>query len=136
MNPILLTSGLVVSSVFLFGCKTEVSFESLESARTIVNAIAHFNAAKFRAENGYEKLNMLVRGDSTQQNVCPQGDGWASVDLIDANSKQPVVKLKCSTVSPNIGCMTADDFKSRLQYSAQENQCNTSLPYPPKKIEQ
>ena len=128
---------ITVAGFILAGCqKQEVSFDSLESARSVVNANAQYNAAKFRADNGYQNAGLLVRGDSSQQTNCPQGDGWASVDIVDATTKQPIVKLKCSTVSANIGCMTNEDFKSRVQYASQENTCNETLPYPPKKIEQ
>jgi len=126
----------ITAATLLAGCDKDVSFDALESARATVNANAHYNASKFRAENGYADLGLLVRGDSSQQPNCPQGDGWASVDLVHPQTKQPEHKLKCSTVSPNIGCMSAEDFKSRAQYANQENVCNTSLPMPPKKIEQ
>jgi hypothetical protein len=127
---------VVLSSLVLTGCgSNEVSFETLESARSVANDNAKFNATKFRAENGFEKFGLLVRGDSSQTNSCPQGDGWASVDLLD-EYKQPYRKLKCSTVSSNIGCMTVEDFKSRQQYASQENQCNHTLPKMPKRIEQ
>lgn len=82
-----------------------------------------------------KKNGILARGDSSQQIDCPQGDGWASVDLIDPNTKQPVQKLKCSTVSVNIGCIKEDDFKSRPVYASQENKCNYTLPKNLKKIE-
>ena len=135
MKKVLLVAAMGLT---LAGCgkKDEVSFDALESARSVVNANAQYNATKFRAENGYSNLGLLVRGDSTQQPSCPQGDGWASVDLLNPETKQPQVKLKCSTVSPNIGCMAVEDFKNRVQYVSQENTCNPSLPYPPKKIEQ
>jgi hypothetical protein len=133
MKTVLIIASLAVA---LTGCKEEASFDALESARATVNANAHYNASKFRAENGYEAMGLLVRGDSSQQPSCVQGDGWASVDLVDAKTKQPTLKLKCSTVSPNIGCMTSDDFKARAQYANQENVCNQSLPLTPKKIEQ
>jgi hypothetical protein len=133
---VLLPIALLTTAMTLTGCKEEASFDALESARATVNANAHYNASKFRAENGYSEMGLLVRGDSSQQPSCVQGDGWASVDLVDAKTKQPILKLKCSTVSPNIGCMTSDDFKSRTQYANQENACNQSLPLTPKKIEQ
>ena len=136
MKKALLLLPIIGATVVLSGCKDEVSFDALEAARSTVNANAHYNATKFRAENGHSELGLLVRGDSSQQNSCPQGDGWASVDLVDAKTKQPMYKLKCSTVSPNVGCMYEQDFKSRTQYSSQENKCNDTLPKVPKKIEQ
>lgn len=136
MKKSLLLLPIIGATAILSGCSEDVSFDALESARATVNANAHYNANKFRAENGYSENGLLVRGDSSQQANCPQGDGWASVDLIDAKTKQPVLALKCSTVSSNIGCMSASDFKSRTQYASQENQCNNTIPKVPKKIEQ
>lgn len=127
----------VIPVVFLSACGDEsASFETLETNRSIANDNSRYNAQKWRAENGYEKFGILSRGDSTQQTKCPQGDGWASVDLTDPQTKQPVVKLKCSTVSPNIGCVKDEDFKARATLAKQENSCNTEIPKTLKKIEQ
>jgi hypothetical protein len=117
------------------GAKQEVSFDTLEMQRSIANDNSKFNATKWRAENGYEQAGILARGDSTQQSNCPQGDGWASVDLVDGSTKRVVVKLKCSTVSGNIGCVTAEDFKARAVLASQENTCNDKIPSMLKKIE-
>jgi hypothetical protein len=114
----------------------KVSFDTLETQRAIANDNGRFNALKWRAENGYESLGVLVRGDSTQQANCPQGDGWSSIDLVHAQTKATVIKLKCSTVSMNVGCMTDADFKARTQYASQENSCNPDIPKNLKKIEQ
>jgi len=113
-----------------------VSFDTLETQRAIANDNSRYNAQKWRAENGYESLNILARGDSTQQAACPQGDGWASVDLIDAKSKAVMEKLKCSTVSGNLGCYKDADFKARAVLAKQENSCNADIPKTLKKIEQ
>lgn len=112
-----------------------VSFDTLELQRATANDNSRYNATKWRAENGFEQSGILARGDSTQQENCPQGDGWASVDLTDATTKAVVVKLKCSTVSGNIGCYLADDFKARAVLAKQENACNKSIPTNIKKIE-
>lgn len=113
-----------------------VSFDTLETQRAVANENSKFNAQKWRAENGYEKFGILTRGDSSQQANCPQGDGWATVDLIDSATKQTQLKLKCSTVSANVGCWKEEDFKARAQLANQENTCNTTLPENLKKIEQ
>ena len=127
---------LVLASFGLTGCgEDKVSFDTLETSRAVANDNSKYNAQKWRAENGHESLNILSRGDSTQQAACPQGDGWASVDLIDAKSKQPVVKLKCSTVSGNLGCYLDADFKARAVLAKQENTCNAEIPKQLKKIE-
>lgn len=127
----------VLTAIFLTACGDEgVSFETLETNRSIANDNSRYNAQKWRAENGFEKFGILSRGDSTQQAKCPQGDGWASVDLTDPQTKQPAVKLKCSTVSPNLGCLKDEDFKARSTLAKQENSCNTEIPKNLKKIEQ
>jgi hypothetical protein len=114
----------------------KVSFDTLETQRAIANDNSRYNAQKWRAENGYEKNNILTRGDSTQQASCPQGDGWASVDIIDKDTKKAVESLKCSTVSGNLGCYKAEDFKARAVLAKQENTCNQDIPKTLKKIEQ
>lgn len=114
----------------------EESPAALETAREVANANSRFNAAAWRGDNGYESTTILARGDSTQQPKCPQGDGWASVDLLDPKTKAKVVELKCSTYSANVGCSLASDFKSRKALSTQENVCSEQVPYPMRKIEQ
>jgi hypothetical protein len=114
----------------------EVSFDTLETQRSIANDNSRYNAQKWRAENGYEALNILARGDSTQQASCAQGDGWATVDLISPTTKATQEKLKCSTVSGNLGCYKDADFKARVVLAKQENTCNYDIPKTLKKIEQ
>lgn len=126
----------LLCTLALAACSGKVSFDTLETQRSIANDNSRYNAQKWRAENGLETLNILARGDSTQQANCPQGDGWASVDLIDAKSKMPQVKLKCSTVSGNLGCYKDEDFKARAVLASQENSCNREIPATLKKIEQ
>lgn len=127
----------LLASAFLVACgEDKVSFDTLETQRSIANDNSRYNAQKWRAENGFEALNILARGDSTQQANCPQGDGWASVDLIDTRTKQAQAKLKCSTVSGNLGCYLDADFKARVTLAKQENSCNADIPKQLKKIEQ
>lgn len=115
--------------------KSEVSFDTLETQRSVANDNSKYNAQKWRAENGFEQYNILARGDSTQQADCPQGDGWASIDLIEPKTKAIAVKLKCSTVSGNLGCYLDQDFKARAVLAKQENHCNADIPKTLKKIE-
>jgi hypothetical protein len=126
----------VAAALILTACGDKVSFDTLELQRSVANDNSRFNAQKWRAENGFETMNILTRGDSTQQANCPQGDGWASVDLIDATSKAVQLQLKCSTVSGAVGCYKASDFKARAVLSSQENRCNSEIPKSLKKIEQ
>lgn len=138
MKKTIITAILAVISAFLLAAcgGDKVSFDTLETQRSVANENSRFNAQKWRAENGHEQYGILTRGDSTQQASCPQGDGWASVDLTHPQTKQAVVKLKCSTVSGNVGCIKDEDFKARAVLSSQENRCNAEIPKQLKKIEQ
>jgi hypothetical protein len=136
MSAGLIATGMILAAILLSACgKSQVTFATLETQRGIANDNSKFNAQKWRAENGFEKTSILARGDSTQQIDCPQGDGWASVDLLDPTTKAVAQKLKCSTVSANIGCLKDEDFKSRAVLATQENKCNPGLPESIKKIE-
>lgn len=120
------------------GCaKREVAFDTLETARKQSKENAEFNARKWRADTKIysgDNFNLISRGDSTQSPDCPQGDGWASIDVVNQNG-QPVVKLKCSTVSDSVGCLESSDFKTK-SYANEDGTCQptTKVPHPIPKI--
>jgi hypothetical protein len=134
MKKTLATLGILIASILLgltaCGPKEE-SFDVLEQQRSIASENAKFNAVRYRAEY-WPTATIYSRGDSTQSKTCPQGDGWASIDLLEQG--KVVAELKCSTVSGNIACMTGKDFKARAQYAEQDGKCNGELPYPLKKL--
>ncbi len=111
----------------------KVSFETLETARLQANENATYNARKWRTDNA-PNLKIKSRGDSTQDSLCPQGDGWASIDLVTENGVTKI-ELKCSTYSAAIGCVEKKDFLKR-RYAKQEGRCNDEVPFPlPKVVE-
>ena len=124
----------IIAAATLSACgQSDVSFQTLETARLQARENAEFNAQQFRAampDGG--NLKMISRGDSSQEPACPQGDGWASIDLIGADR---TVKLKCSTVSSAVGCRTDGDFKTS-PYAAEDGKCapTTKVPHPLPKI--
>lgn len=134
----------LMSAFALSGCgdkkdnnrlQQEVKFDTLESARAQAKENAEFNARKWRADTKtFVDANMISRGDSTQAPDCPQGDGWASIDLVNENG-QKLVSLKCSTVSGSVGCLEGTDFKGK-SYAGEEGQCQatTKVPFPLPKI--
>lgn len=125
----------LLATLSLAACKEEVSFNTLEDARGVAKENAMFNAQRWRPTvPGLENYDIMGRGDSTQSPSCPQGDGWASMDFISPDKTQ-TVKAKCSTVSGSIGCMTADDFKTK-SYASEEGSCQptTKVPFPLPKI--
>lgn len=130
-----LLTGLVAALVLTACGKQEVAFDTLETARQQARENAEFNARTFRTQipNGGE-LKIISRGDSTQAPECPQGDGWASIDLVDEEGRTRA-KLKCSTVSGSVGCRSDADFKTS-PYAADDGRCQptTKVPHPLPKI--
>ena len=129
----------VVVAMTLAGCaKQDVSFNTLEDARNQARSNAEFNAAAYRSENPrLQGMKIVGHGDSTQSSTCPQGDGWASLSVMDVEadtSKVNKVKIKCSTVSAALGCYTEVDFVQKKNFASQENSCDTTLPFPLPKI--
>jgi len=108
------------------GCQEQpkVSFETLEAQRQTAIDNSSFNATIYR--NTYNPdLKIKARGDSSIKDTCPQGDGWATIDLIN-DSGEKIVELKCSTVSSTIACATTADFQKRFT----DGKCDDTLPMP------
>jgi hypothetical protein len=133
MKKLLLVS-CISATVLLTACKgDEVSWQTQETQRAIAIENSEFNARNLRQKNKqYAGLVINGRGDSTISKNCANGDGWASVDLVDANGKLQA-QLKCSTASANIGCLAKHDFDER-SYASEEGRCNPDLPVPMPKI--
>lgn len=126
----------VLALLTLAACGKDVSFDTLETARKQAKENAEFNAKTWRAQTkAYGELNIISRGDSTQVPDCPQGDGWASMDLVNPNNPQQKVSLKCSTVSDSVGCREANDYKTS-PYANEDGRCQpvTKVPHPLPKI--
>ena len=131
------TLASLIALTILAACgKDEVSFDTLETARKQARENAEFNARKWRADTKLYADDLLIsRGDSTQAPSCPQGDGWASMDIARATDGQTLVKLKCSTVSDSVGCRTEGDFKGS-PYANEDGTCAplNRVPHPLPKI--
>ena len=130
---------LTAIALALVGCaKPDVGFDTLETARKQAKDNGAYNAKSWRAETpGMVDFGLMARGDSTQSPACPQGDGWASVDVVDTTTTKVVATLKCSTVSSAVGCMVAADFKSK-PYASEEGNCQplAKVPHPLPKLTQ
>lgn len=133
MNKNVLALSLVS---LLAACSQEsVSFESLEEAKGTARENALFNAQMYRQSNVmYTGWSIISRGDSTQENACPQGDGWATMEFVSPQKEQ-IIKVKCSTVSSNTGCLEDSDFKTK-PFAAEDGKCQPTnkVPYPLPKI--
>jgi hypothetical protein len=126
----------IVLALALTACgKETASFDSLELARSTAKSNAEYNLQKFRGSyKQYAGYALETSGDSTQTAECPQGDGWASQKMVDLEAGKSV-KVKCSTVSASVGCMTQTDFDTK-PYAADDGQCQdvSKVPYPIPKI--
>jgi hypothetical protein len=126
----------VGAAIALTACSKDVGFDALETARKQAKENAEFNAKVWRAQTpAYAQLSMIGRGDSTQTPDCPQGDGWASMDLVDPNNPARKVALKCSTVSDSVGCREGNDFKGS-PFAGDDGKCQPveKAPHPLPKI--
>ena len=130
-------SAVFVGAIYMIaGCTKDVSFETTEDARRQAKENAIQNAQIYRSQNKLADYDIYGRGDSTISNSCPNGDGWASNDLVQKETGKKI-SLKCSTVSVSLGCMTDDDFKSKA-YAQEEGKCAplTRVPHPLPKLSQ
>jgi len=121
----------VIAAAALAGCKQDVSFATLEEAKSTARDNALFNAQRYRAENPpVRDWQAVSNGDSSQMPDCPQGDGWATLKLFSPDSKQWVA-LKCSTVSAATGCLADAEFKAK-PFASQDGHCQPTavVPFP------
>lgn len=112
----------------------KISFNTLEDARNQGRANADYNAAAYRAENPRfdNSFKLVGHGDSTQSNVCPQGDGWATLSIMKVDGKMvDKYTLKCSTVSAALGCYLDSDFVKK-NFARDEGNCQPleKVPFP------
>lgn len=132
VRAFVLIGGLFLLQSTLQGCKPKpptISAATVEEQRKTVRDNVSLQVTKYRGENGLGELEINQRGDSTISPECPQGDGWASVDLVEHGTRKVIQELKCSTFSEGIGCMTSADFKTK-RYASQDNNCNSEVPFP------
>jgi hypothetical protein len=137
MKKTLFIATVVAVTALLTACKEkqEVSFASLEEAKGTARDNAMFNAQMYRQSNIlYKGWDIIGRGDSTQSNSCPQGDGWATIEFVN-QEKTRMIKAKCSTVSGNTGCLDDADFKTK-PFASEDGVCapTNRVPYPLPKI--
>jgi len=124
---------VIAISIATVGCGgDEVSMATAEEQRTVARENSKLVAKMFISENPmYNSFKVIPNGDSTITRQCPQGDGWASLKLI--NEDNQTIGIKCSTYSIGIGCMTSAEF-SKKAYAQQDGTCNKDIAYPLPKI--
>ncbi len=129
----------IAAALALVGCGKDdkVSFDTLETARSLAKSNAEYNVKVFRAANPqYSNATYEAQGDSTQSPECPQGDGWASAKLINRDDPKQRMALKCSTVSATVGCMADAEFKTK-PYALDDGKCQLppKVPFPLPKLD-
>lgn len=136
VNNFALLIVLTIAALMVTGCSdgNKASFETQEQMRKIAIDNASYNAKQFQMRNPlYAGWGLISDGDSTIGPDCPQGDGWATLFLIDPNDQKKRQKIKCSTVSGSIACLEAEKF-AKKRYASEENTCNRTISIPLKKI--
>ena len=108
----------------------------LEQQRSVALANATSNAAAYFAANPRfdGSWKKMPHTDDQIGPACPQGSGWAWVNVMRVEGKNvEKIKLWCSTSSSSLNCYTEADF-AKLPYAAQASKCDANLPYPLKVI--
>ena len=90
------------------------------------NAAAYF-AANPRFDASWRKM---PHTDDQITPACPQGSGWAWVNIMRVEGKDVEKKtIWCSTSSESLGCYIEADFK-KGPHAGQADTCNKNLPHP------
>lgn len=119
-------------AVSVAACGPEnVSHDTLEASRTKSKENATWNAMQYRATADLANYSISASTDSIMSVSCPQGDGWASVQLLNNDNPNIKIGLKCSTLSGDIGCLPDADFKLKT-YASDDVTCQTTdkVPFP------
>lgn len=106
--------------------------EMLETQRSVALENATKNAATYFAANPRfdSSWSKIPHTDDQITAACPQGSGWAWVNLMKVEGKDVEKKtIWCSTSSRSLGCYIDADFKKGPN-AGQAGTCNADLPYP------
>jgi len=95
-----------------------------------VNSSIYF-AANPRFDNTWKKM---PHTDDQIGPACPQGSGWAWVNVMHVDGKDvQKMKLWCSTSSQSLGCYTEADFQ-KGPHAGEPDRCDQNLPHPLKRF--
>lgn len=130
MRNIVLTT-LLATLLTACGSDPVAGPAELDMAMKTARDNALYNAKLWRSQNSvYANYDIMARGDSSQTVDCPQGDGWATMELVDLASRAKIT-IKCSTWSAGKGCIDGEHFKASPD-AMQDKVCQptTEVPYP------
>lgn len=122
---ILLAIGVV--GVVLAGCSSDLADPALVSQNRVNGkAIAQLNAQNYMRDH-FPGQAVYVSGDidSFVSRSCPQGDGFASFDVMDEASGKVLEPLQCRTWELT-GCFKTKQASQKGTYM--KNQCNPEVP--------
>lgn len=108
----------------------------LEQQRATALTNATVNASSYFAANPRfdSKWKIMPHTDDQISPACPQGSGWAWVNIMRVEGKEiEKKKLWCSTSSSSLGCYIEDDF-TKGPYAHQAQSCDPNLPHPLKPL--
>lgn len=104
----------------------------LEQQRSTALANVEKSAARYFASNPRfdASWSKIPHTDDQITPACPQGSGWAWVNIMKVEGKDVEKKtIWCSTSSQSLGCYIEADFK-KGPHAGQAASCNADLPHP------
>ena len=102
----------------------------VEQQRVTAQENSKVNARLFQqAHKQFYGAYISTDVDFSINSKCVNGDGWASVELVDEMDGKIVAQLMCSTISKSLGCELETEFNER-NYAIQEGTCNLGIPVP------
>lgn len=145
MKSIQILSVVALTSI-LAACgnpdNSNVPVDIVDQNQTISRDNAQMNAKRYANERLPLGDKVVAQSDSTISKSCRYGDGWATVDVLDANMNKVAdnttnpstfIQLKCQTNGSGkglYGCLTVAEFKTK-DYADEEGRCQ-NLPSLPK----
>lgn len=106
--------------------------ELLEQQRSTALSNASKNASAYFAANPRfdETWRKMPHTDDQITPACPQGSGWAWINIMKVEGKEVTKKtIWCSTSSESLGCYIEADFK-KGPHAAEADGCNATIPHP------
>ena len=108
----------------------------LEQQRSTALANAQTNASAYFAANPRfdSSWKIMPHTDDYIGPACPQGSGWAWVNIMKVENKEVQKnKLWCSTSSASMGCYIEADFM-KGPHAGEASKCDPNLPHPLKPL--
>lgn len=118
---------LCLSLVVVSACGVDP--ELIEEMQQISQKNAESNLRRHLSAVGKGFNKISVQSDSTiGADNCKFGDGWATGKVLNPDNVEETYKCQTSGRGKGIeGCLTLQDFNSKITYAEQEGSCDKSL---------